>query len=90
VSRETSVHQLATEAVHSRPNEAILWIEQLEQEVKVLKHYKTLRDEFAMAALQGMVVGHVRHLIPRELDVKFLADQSYKVADAMLAAREAK
>jgi hypothetical protein len=42
---------------------------------------KTLRDEFAMRAMQGLLGDHVRNF-----DV--LAVEAYQMADAMLKARE--
>ena len=52
----------------------------------VVKNHKTLRDEFAIAYLQGYMANQE---CP---DVKFedLAEWSYKMADAMLEAREQK
>lgn len=45
---------------------------------------KTLRDEFAMAALQGILADS--EVKPRSIDD--LSGWCYKVADAMLAARK--
>jgi DNA-directed RNA polymerase alpha subunit len=47
----------------------------------------TLRDYFAAKALQGMLVNMI---IPDEVDnaPKFLAKTAYKVADAMMSARD--
>ena len=47
----------------------------------ILKKIKMkLRDEFAKAALQGLLSG--RHFSPA--DIKVYAEQAYKLADAML------
>ena len=43
----------------------------------------TLRDQFAMAALTGLVFG-------RKDNVNTFAEEAYKIADAMLKAREEK
>jgi len=43
-----------------------------------------LRDYFAAAALQGLVADHTRDNYPEEL-----AAYAYRLADAMLKAREA-
>lgn len=42
-----------------------------------------LRDEFAKAALQGMLADHTRDMYVHEL-----AEKAYEFADAMLEARE--
>jgi len=54
--------------------------EQGEPIVADIEHTKTLRDEFAMAALATIEPDHVG----------FMADRAYQIADAMLAARKAK
>jgi len=62
----------------------------------MLKHYdpstgkytdaeKTLRDEFAMAALKGNLANPHDDLSPEQN-----AEIAYKIADAMMAAREGK
>lgn len=51
---------------------------------------KTLRDEFAMAALNGMLAHGTRYK-PRQLHYETwhaaIAEEAYELADAMLAAR---
>ena len=42
-----------------------------------------LRDEFAKAALQGMLADHTRDMYPHEL-----ATHAYVLADAMMKARD--
>jgi hypothetical protein len=44
----------------------------------------TLRDYFAAKAMQGLMVD-----IPDPIHVEYVADAAYKMADAMLKAREA-
>lgn len=48
---------------------------------------KTLRDEFAMAALTGLIT---RHLQDRPVLVESVVDDAYTFADAMLAQRRKK
>ena len=48
---------------------------------------RTLRDEFAMAALPEVVATHPQYDI---WDPKMMADASYEIADAMMLAREQK
>ncbi len=43
----------------------------------------TLRDYFAAKAIQGMMADHTRDNYPEEL-----AEHAYKIADAMMKARE--
>lgn len=47
---------------------------------------KTLRDEFAMAALSGMMGRELR--IQKPEDMKVAARIAFEIADAMLAARK--
>lgn len=57
---------------------------------------KTLRDEFAMAALQYIAIIDCGHIVARHCgpDVGFRwiqdAERAYRMADAMLEARKAK
>lgn len=50
---------------------------------------KTLRDEFAIAALTGLIGGRKDFSHP-EMTTKFIAEVAYEFADAMLEARRAK
>ena len=54
-------------------------------EIEEAERRTRLRDEFAMAALTGMLAANVRHYHPEAL-----AADAYLTADAMLAAREKK
>lgn len=49
---------------------------------------KTLRDEFAMAAMQALVSDPLTRGVSDKAEI--IATTSYAVADAMLAARQAK
>ncbi len=51
---------------------------------------KTLRDEFAMAALTGIVGGYWGTEQMSGLGPSEFADEAYQIADAMLAARKEK
>lgn len=46
---------------------------------------KTLRDEFAMAALKGLLAGQFSD--PGHYNLKELPEEAYEIANAMLAAR---
>lgn len=47
-----------------------------------------LRDQFAMAALTGLLPkDNGRHIAPYTQDIKYTAGFAYEIADAMLAAR---
>jgi len=48
-----------------------------------LDDLERLRDEFAKAALQGMLADHTRDMYPHEL-----ATHAYVLADAMMQARD--
>lgn len=62
------------------------------------QHIEDLRDDFAMAALQGIMVSTSTQDAKRELMIEsqkagaslpdYIADISYRMADAMLAARK--
>ena len=52
--------------------------------------HKTLRDEFAAKAMQGLLAGHIAHHGHENFwPYPDMAGDAYSVADAMLKAREA-
>lgn len=55
------------------------------QRIEVMEPIKTLRDEFAIAALVA-IIG--RGDMDKEMDVRPYCDDAYTIADAMLEARE--
>lgn len=55
------------------------------------QHGMSLRDYFAAKAMQGELAAQAGHMqISTDSDVNWLAENSYRIADAMLRAREAK
>lgn len=58
----------------------------------VKNNTRTLRDEFAMAALTGLLAHGEPEYCPAQgqIDPRYIQDTAYRLADAMLAAREAK
>ena len=50
-----------------------------------LKNNKTLRDEFAMKAMQGLLSNSEANMTAND---QFLAKASYEIADAMMTQRE--
>lgn len=64
---------------------SVVWVRHGEQPASA----KNLRDEFAMAALGGLLADHAQ--FPPSTDpLKKVSALSYAIADAMLAAREQK
>jgi hypothetical protein len=61
-------------------NEQLAAMDDLNTELGELER---LRDEFAKAALQGMLADHTRDMHPYEF-----AQQAYVLADAMMKARD--
>lgn len=72
------------------PNNPDAGIPVFQQDVAHFQNQKTLRDEFAMAALTGILtIEATYHAAMKESDPDgTVAEGAYKLADAMLAARK--
>lgn len=63
-------------------------LRQCTQEHEMTKEENNLRDDFAMAAMQGYISGHTAHYgHDNDWPTNALAAEAYKMADAMMKAR---